>query len=290
VSVARKRNPDYELLRINMRRIAIQDALSDASLYHTLLTPDALQRVTQVVRKAAKLKTIHDDAIRESLLDFVGKEITTRVGDMMALKIAGGRQLLSHGHPIQPFTAASSESIPLEITELRFDCVRNGKVQLELRTVAMAGLAVGTEFRQPIPRKFVVYKLARDLGWPRAVRAPSHCELVRMWFTGTLGRARNKIVVATFDCRPHQQKYNSQLRKERLAPCVRDYPFQCRTCPVGYESCARATHRYTWIQKQCAKCYNMRAWFDPEDVTATMCLKCKGKPMQAVWAIEQRHV
>lgn len=288
--MARKRNPDHELLRINTRRIRIQDALGDAALYHTTLTSDTLRTLTQVIRKAAKLRPMHDAVIRESLLDFVGKEITTRVGDMLSLKIAGGWQLLSQGHPIQPYTAANGESVPLEITELRFDRVRNGKVQLELRTVAMAGAAVGAEFRQPIPRKFVVYKLAHDLGWPRAARKPAHSELVRMWFTGTLGRARNKIVVATFDCKPHQQQYNKQLREERARSCIRDYPFQCRACPVGYESCARATHRYTWIQKPCAKCGTAQAWFDPEDVAARVCLKCRVKPMQAVWALEQRHV
>jgi hypothetical protein len=288
--MAKKRNPDHELLRINTRRIRIQDALGDASLYHTTLTTDTLRSVTQVIRKAVKLRPMHDDAIRESLLDFVGKELTTRIGDMLSLRIAGGWQLLSHGQPIQPYAGSNGESVPLEITELRFDRIRNGKVHLELRTVAMAGSAVGVEFKQSVPRKFIVYKLAHDLGWPRSAHAPAHSELVRMWFTGTLGRARNKMVIATFDCKPHQQQYNKQLRGERAKACIRDYQFQCRACPIGYESCARATHRYTWVQKPCVKCGATQAWFDPEDIMSKICLRCKVKPMHAVWALEQRHV
>lgn len=285
-----RRIPDYDLSRIDKRRRKINDALWNAELYSHMLEPEAFDLMVVVIRRALNLKAAYDSVLRETLIEFAGMELTHRVSDMIALRVAGGFKYIREGKPIQVFTGLPNEGewAPLEIAEMRLGQIKKDKLMLNMTCLVMGGTAVGQEVRQSLPGKFVVSVLSRELGWPRFKARPTHSELVRTWFFGLLvPEAYRKIQIADFKCLPHQKKYNKWLRDSRNSPCLLNYRHQCRTCPVGYMQCERGTHRYTWVFKECPKCQT-RSIYDPSEPNSKICLRCRSRNGRNFWAQERR--
>jgi len=283
--------PDFDLLRIDARRRKVYDALRAHSMYYQILDQVTYAHLIVVVRRALRLKVIHDPILRESLMEFAGLELTERVGDMLALKLAGAFNQLKKGKPIKPFAGLKEgEWAPVEIAEMRFGRVHNNKLFIDMTTLVMAGTAVGQELCQRLPGKFMATVLAQELGWPKYRIHPTHSELVQLWFTGLLALGdKGQLQIFEFKCMPHQQRYNKSLRAGRNTPCIRDYRQQCRTCPIGYAECHRGTHRYTWIRKDCKRCKTFTI-FDPSEPGETVCLLCRAKTARTVWAQERRSL
>ena len=291
MTIAPARVPAYALSRIALRRRKINHALWNIKPFvGTVLDASSFTLMITAIRHALNLKRAHDAALRETLIEFADTEITARVLDMIALRIAGGFTQLRAGKPLQQFAGLTDDGewAPVEIAEMRLGSVRRNKLYLDMTCLVMAGAAVGQEIKQQIPGKFAVAVLSRELGWPQFKARPTHSELVRAWFFGWLVPTKYKTIqIADFKCLPHQQKYNKELRNDRNSPCLRDYRHQCRSCPVGYVECERGTHRYTWIFKDCPHC-NKRSIYDPSDPGAKVCLICKGQRSKQFWAEERR--
>ena len=286
------RIPDFDLLRIDARRRKVYDALRSHSMYYQMLDQDTYAHLIVVVRRALRLKVIHDSVLRESLMEFAGLELTERVGDMLSVKLAGAFNQVKKGKPIKPFAGIveGGEWAPVEIAEMRFGRVRNDKLSIDMTALVVAGTAVGQELRQRLPGRFAATVLARELGWPKYRAYPTHSELVRTWFTGLLVLDdKQQLQIAEFKCMPHQQRYNKALRTSRNEPCIRDYRQQCKTCPLGYAECHRGTHRYTWVRKDCKRCKTF-AIFDPSEPGETVCLLCRAKSARKFWAQERRSI
>lgn len=287
------RNPDFGLVRINDRRRRVDDAIVDVTRIGVIaIEGAAFDEVVTLARKALRLPKKSERAIRETLMEFAGAPPTCRVTDRISIKLAGGYPMLKKGKAIpQIQRLADSEWAPLEISEMRFGYVdRHNKLRLNMTATVMAGAAVGREVQQTLPSHFAVTTFAHALGWSQFSR-PQHNLLVRMWFLGLLAwHERRGLQVAEFRGLPHQQKYNKALRQRREEPCLLGYRQQCATCPIGYVRCARATHRYTWIVRECQQCHNRQALFDPEDVSAKHCIACKVKKARQLWFKERQGV
>ena len=69
-------------------------------------------------------------------------------------------------------------------------------------------------------------------------------------------------------------KQNRQLPALRRQPCERYPDRSCFSCPLGLDSCARATHKDTYVEGYCSGCNRETAWFVSEyDPYCRVCIK-----------------
>jgi len=285
------RIPDFALSRIDIRRRKIQnDVLIARHFYNRILDDEAFTELVALCRKELKLKKIHELVLRETLLPFANQEVTERVAEVIALKLAGGYYALREGRPITPYSGVVGPTwMPVEISSVRYGRIsaRGTHLLADVTTLVMAGAAVGQTIKQEMPMRFVTTLFASQLGWPRFDRRPNHAELTKMWFMALVISDRQDDELVQYECVSHQLKYNKALRRRRMEPCVRGYRVRCHLCPVGYTMCPRGTHRCSWITKPCFGC-KQDALFDPEEPSKRLCLSCRTKKARHHWARERK--
>lgn len=278
---------DYSYSTIMKRRAKIYDALAQNGLYGQQLLPDEFNHLVRSMRRSLRLD---DEQIRGTLMEFAGTELNSRTADRIAIKLSGAFTELQKGKSVGTFKGlAAPEWAPVEIAELRYGPIKKNRLFYNMRLLVLAGTAVGVEIRQSFPSKFVVPVLSRSLGWTFKEMRPTHSELVRMWFNAHLIQTDRMLQIDEFKCTSSQQKYNKRLREQRAEPCVRQYRQQCKSCPIGYADCARGTHRYTWLRKECARCHMSDAMFDPGEPGESICLVCRTKRARS-YAARERHM
>lgn len=288
----RKKIVTYSRGRIMQYRRKIRYELLDGHSLYVTLDEGNFNTLVKGAMKLLKIPLKHEMALRETLLEFVGQEVNDRVGDRIALKLAGGLSLIKKGKPIRKFHGVTQPMwAPVEISEVRFGRIdrRKGTLFAKMLATVMAGPAVGTEITKLLPMKFIVSVLARELAWTFKDPRPAHNELVRMWFNAELAQhERYGLDIANFKCAPHHVRFNKKLKTERRDPCLRHYKLQCHKCPLGYVDCMRGTHRYTWLFKSCPECGREKAPYDPEQPSVRGCLSCQSKKTRAFWALARR--
>lgn len=286
--------PAYDLKRIQRYRAKLNaeiliGAEHRTGLYYALLDQEGFTELVERAMAVLRLPGRAEEHVRRLLGEFAGQEVTELIGDQIVMRLAGNAGALKKMKRPRLFAGFAKPTwAPVEIAEARLSTVRRDKLYLMMSFIVMAGPAAGTEIRQELPHKFVITKLARELGYPRRHRIPMHQELVRMWMMGRLySGGKNGTQIAEFHVFPQYQKYNMGLKEERETPCIRGYEQQCSTCPVGYADCSRGTHRYTWIRKTCEKCRRDKP-FDPGEPGETVCRACRNKGLKQIWARERR--
>ena len=279
--------PSYPLGRINQWREKLMLTIYKKELFFSMLEGSIFDRVVGISMKLMKID--HEFAVRQTLLPFVGMELTARAVDLMGLKLAGNLKHLREGNVVEGHIAEPTW-LPLEVSELRYGRVRRDKTYVDMTATVMAGALAGEEVRKAFSYKLAVWPLANALAWSMRDSRPVHNELVRMWFMGQLAPDGKKMDIAQFKCLGHQRKWNRGLRTDRAKACVRHYNQRCHTCPIGYNECYRATHRYTLVLKPCKACKREHAAFDPERPGVDVCVSCKTKGARAHWARERMGV
>ena len=278
------RVPAYDLGRVLARKRRIEDAQMGEMFYDQFLDKELFDRLVLLARRTLRLTSACDIAIRESLLGFFGKELTHSLSEQIATILAGGYAQLKEGTSIREFLGVPKNKdgkremwVPVEITELRYAFRRGSTQFVSMSAMAAAGPPVGTVFQQDMPRKYVTQILSRELAWGMYEPMPEHGELVRMQFYAQLVPDTKKkgTRIEQAICRPNQRTHNKDLRKRRASSCPRSYKWQCHVCPIGYSVCASATHRYTWIKKDCPKC-KKESIYDPAEA-AVECLVCSAR-------------
>jgi len=284
----------FNYVQWNARRDRVYSAcINNADLPGHILDPDTFTLLVVLLRKALKLHVAHERVIRDSLLEFAGLELTEEIGDRIAVKMAGGYETIKSGKPIlsSNTVAASGEWMAIEVAEMRFDSVRNAKAQLRMTAMVLNGQLAGRMFGQRMPAKATSIFFANTLGWGKYDARPAHSELVRMKFTGlVVPDRRDGFQIDEYKCTAGQLKLNKALREARSEPCLLEHRYQCRTCPIGYSTCVRGTHRYTWVPRPCQSCENERAIFDPAEPNMQVCLMCRSRSVRSAWAQERRGV
>jgi len=281
-----------DLGRILKRRRAIRYELLDGQSMYVTLDNGNFDLLVEGAMKVLKISKKHELAVRESLIEFVGQGIDDRIGDRIALKLAGGYSMIRKGEPVRKFHGLQQPMwAPVEISELRFGRIdyRKHRLFADMLATVTAGPAVGVEVRKSLPMKFIVSVLSKKLCWSLRDPRPAHSELVRMWFNAELNQdPRYGLDIANFECLPQHMRHNKKLRAERREPCLRGYTFQCHSCPIGYVECPRGTHRYTWLLRSCPECHSEKAPFDPERPDAKVCLSCRSKKARSFWTLARR--
>lgn len=288
------KTPSFNYKRWSDRRTRIYTAcITHAYLLGQVLDPDVFSELVVLLRRALKLKVVHEQVLRNSLLEFAGTELTEEVGDRIAVKIAGGYDDIKASKPVVSSNTvpAAGAWMPVEVAEMRFDSVRRGKALIKMTVLVLTGGMSGKLFTQQMPAKATSIFFANSLGWAKYGPRPAHSELVQMKFTGlVVPDKRNRFQIDEYKCTAGQLQLNKELRESRHEPCLRGHCFQCRTCPVGYSTCPRGTHRYTWVPRFCTSCKDERAIFDPAEPNTRICLLCRSKSARSAWARQRRGV
>lgn len=284
------RIPAFDLGRIRQWRKKITVGLT--SFYNTILANGQFDALLDALYSALKLDDGRADqkfALRQSMLEFHGHELTGRLGDQLSTKLAGGLSLLKKGKPITG-TLGKPGWYPVVITDMRFGRVVHNKTRVNMTTMITAGSMSGREILKSVTYKMVIWMLANELAWSMTDMRPLHTELVGMWFMAYVVQKDNgSLDIDEVKCLAQHKRYNKKLRKQRAKPCVRHYNQRCHTCPVGYSECMLGTHRYTWILKPCKACKREYAAFDPEQKNAKACISCQTKNVRAHWARERMN-
>lgn len=280
------RIPAFDLGRVRQWRKKIIQRL--ASHYDTMVDEDRFDEFVGALQSLLKLDD--DDqqlALRQSMLEFVGREFTLRTGERLATKLAGGLSLLRNGKAVTG-TLDKPDWFPVMITDLRFWRVIKGKTRLTMTVMVMAGNMSGRVLTKSITYKLAVWMLANELAWSKKDMRPLHSEMVGMWFMGFVEpRDDGTLDISEFKCLGQHKRYNKRLRKMRSRKCVRHYNQRCHTCPVGYSECMLGTHHYTWLIKPCPMCGREKAAFDPEQGVARSCILCRTRDVRTHWARER---
>jgi len=288
------KTPAFNYKRWNDRRSRIYNAcITHAYLLGQVLDVDVFSDLIVLLRRALKLKTVHEQALRNSLLEFAETEFTEEVGDRIAVRLAGGYDEIKVGRPVVSSNTVPAKGawMPIEVAEMRFDTVKFNKARVKMTALVLIGGLSGKMFTQQMPAKATSIFFANTLGWAKFGGRPAHSELVQMKFTGLVVRDKKKdFQIDEYKCTAGQLRLNKELREARQEPCLRGHRYQCRTCPIGYSTCPRGTHRYTWVQRLCPKCKDERAIFDPAEPNTRVCLLCRSRSARSSWARERRGV
>jgi len=284
----------FDFNKFNARRLRIYASY----VLHNIdtgrvLDPPLFKEFVERLRKLLKLPVAREGALRDSLFEYTGIELTEEVYARIAVKIASGYDEIRAGRPVLPSNSLPAGGLwfPIEVAEMRFDAVVNEKSYVKMTALILAGALAGRMFTQSMPAKSVSTFFATSLGWPKWGARPAHSELVLMLFTGrVVGDPRRGIQVDEYRCTASQLKRNKKMRAVRDEPCLKDCRYQCKTCPIGYSKCPRGTHRYTWVTRLCPSCKDERAIFDPAELNAQVCLLCRSRPARGAWADERRSV
>lgn len=289
------KTPAFNYARWNERRERIYTAcISHAHLMGQILDPDVFSELSVLLRCTLRLTKDHEVALRNSLLEFAGMELTEEAADRIAVKLAGGFDIIKKtGKPIISSTAIAEkgEWMAIEVAEMRFDSIRGNKARVRLTALVLTGQLSGRTFTQVMPARATTYFFANSLGWGKYEARPTHSELVQMKFTGlVVSDRRDGFQIDEYKCTPGQLKLNKALRARRDEPCLRNHRYQCKICPIGYSKCPRGTHRYTWVTRLCTSCKDERAIFDPAEPNVKVCLLCRSRSVRSAWAQERRGV
>lgn len=224
--------------------------------------------------------------VRDSLASFHGKQITESLRRNIAWRVAAGADWMQRGQALsqefhkieQPYWTGFT------IEDLRFGRPgKSGKPRYDVTLRIHDGCFAGLCFVDSMPTRWVRYKLARDIGFPR-FKAFHQMEIVQCVFTGELAVEEPSKPQITEVAFPSSViAHNRKLRKTRAEPCVRESSFVCHKCPLGYAvsidrvdaPCFRATHSYSYVLRECSNCHE-ESYFDPGG-NQTLCLACQSK-------------
>jgi ribosomal protein S27E len=220
-------------------------------------------------------------AFASLLLHYHNRTLTRELSSEIAWRVAGGLQLLSNGRFLEKgFTRYAPTWLPLRIEGCKHSRFGN-KTSTEVTFRILSGCFAGLTFTQLISYKYLVNKIAKDIGFPAYKKANKN-ELALCWLVGLVSTDDpTRPRVEEFFASSSVLSHNRDLRKARAKPCIFGYSWLCHECTIGhsvgpannqYLTCPRGTHQATFVEKECKKCHN-QGWFDPTS-SSVICLGC----------------
>lgn len=165
---------------------------------------------------------------------------------------------------------------------------KNKSTMLSLTLRLLGGPFAGLHFTQRVPYNWVMYKMARDIGFPRF--KPLHpLELTQAVFAGLIDTVEEPCVIE-FQSTTSSMSFNLRLRNERAKDCLKGYEFECHKCPIGHSmamamQCVRGTHPSSYYKRVCPDCKKER-WFDPRG-GSKICVTCTVHALKTAGALER---
>lgn len=225
----------------------------------------------------------------ELLLWYYGKPFSFENQLELCWRLASGWSLLMSGRHLKKELVGAPIWLTLRIEDFQYGKpAKTGAPQLRVLLRILGGPYAGLGFAQTSTHKFLVGRLAKNIGFPLYKRAHFK-ELAGTCFLGLAdfsepGRPR----WTEFDASSGVVSFNRQLRKIRRAPCdweVRQYSVPCHFCIEGWLGCPRGSHTVTYIRQPCSHCTN-DGWFDPR-FAAPVCLECQAKAFRKGLVLEK---
>jgi len=235
----------------------------------------------------------HDDPalpVQQLLLGYTGCSVTTETYRNILWRLSAGRETMARREFLLPALPTTGE--PDSFWEGLFieSCgyappTAKGKLQLALSFRIMGGKYAGLRFEQNIPYFMVIFKIAKEIGFPKYKRT-HYNELVKCVFIGNVvfekrgGRLLPRV--SEYHVTSAVKNLNTKLRKERAEPCKYiDYTWACHKCSCGYDDmesgrCERAVRPDALVRKPCPQCQK-NSFFDANS-TSAVCVGCQALP------------
>ena len=217
--------------------------------------------------------------VHAALSMYYGKTITEELVNDMLWRLAAGEGHMSSGYQLEnDFVPAAPSWVILQLIEMVHEkASANGNAKLRLMFRILGGPFSGLKFSQVMPFKYVRSRFANGIGYPKFKPVPPF-SLVQSLLAGLLQLAKGAACLGEVAATGQTAKFNRALIKKRK-DCPSGYSWPCHSCKKGYlgeESCDKATHPFTYIQRPCERCRKRgidRSWFDPRSA-GKVCLEC----------------
>lgn len=223
---------------------------------------------------------INDAALLQSLESHIsGEEITPRVADLLALRLAGNIQQLQGGFALEPWRGQKHPewviAVISDATFFQTPLKKIGGAMLEFSVIT--GTPAGERFQQFFTER-ALWQMATRVALIPADRRQRlhHREMVQARVFLRL-RAGTELGAEQYRERATLNKYNKTLAARRYAyssACPRNSKWPCHFCPAGYPTCPLGTHSDNGVQRICAKGH--KGWFMPHS-KEVYCLECQAR-------------
>lgn len=243
--------------------------------------------------KAGYFSPVGHRALAQMLMQYVGRTASHDTLSEIAWRTAAGLDYMNDDRvPSLTFHVTQPAWQPFHVVSVFFHKVNEQQkllITLELRV--LAGIFSGLKFRQVLPYKFLVFKLAREVGsFGRDIPMPK--EIAGYWLAGLLDTTNYEYPrITDYKVTSACQGHNRMLRRLRDEKCPRGYANACVACPVGYDDKApnidpcvslttdgaywtfRPSHPKHYVIQKCFTC-KADSLFDPE-LRTSLCVKCQ---------------
>ena len=247
--------------------------------YHVTVTAEALHELLARLHRELGVST---DVLYESLRSLAGKELTPTLALRTAWRLAGNKARLRQGQPVPPWTTQPyDEWAAMQVVGMRFYRTRGGVLGFLAKILLLTGLGCPQVVETFWSRRFIPV-FARRLGFTSSRgRYPYQhpFQIVGLRFLGLVERDRSlqqpgfRKVRSTAGLIRWNREAVLDYRM-RIKSCPRGYSHACHRCPVGWESCPGAVHRYDYVRQGCEQCGREAQVFDPE-WGMDACMSCK---------------
>jgi len=215
--------------------------------------------------------------VADALEPYYGRTFNRLLRVQLSWRLAGGYSVLKKNRPL----ADKFRTVPDRWAGFMVTAVepamrsKRGTPQVLLRMRIVTGIFSGLSFEQRFPYKYVTKIMAKDLGMPR-FKGAAPLSIVQMFGVALLTTPRDTPRMTDLYTPPGAKALNKALNNLRAKPCMWDYTWPCRNCPVGYadgaEGCGRAVHETALVKRFCPGC-KRRNWFHP-NARVPICLHC----------------
>lgn len=251
----------------------------------------------------AEMPRVPFAAVYASLQAFAGQELTPKMGDEAAWRLAGNLPRLKKGTPVYPWKGQiEAESVPMVIerVNLATRILKRDSKEEHVRGAwvtffILGGLPAGRRVTRFWSWKYAksVKSLIGFSKWDRSLYTDDRTrlrtnfplvdmrQLVQMRiFAGIeadLDPAGPKLIGDEVRATPSMIEHNHVLFRRRLRQdgfeCPMAWDRECYRCPKGYETCPAACHRLDFVGRTCPACQEANQPFDPES-PLTICVNC----------------
>ncbi len=230
------------------------------------------------------------DVLNMALSPYYGKDLTEERAEEIGWRIAASYDLLIDGHALRPtIETVEPHWVPLQVLEVTAgEPLKTGRPALELVYRVLGGVFSGLTFRQRTSKNYVLFQLARDMGFPR-FKALHHLQLCKAMLVGLLETKNlDRICISETYTPDSVVRHNRGLRRAR-EDCPYDYSWPCHECTRGYlgmNSCPMGTHPSAYVKRECTNCARsgkVESWFDPK-IRSDLCIRCREHELKIAFA------
>jgi hypothetical protein len=294
-----KKLPTFNLAKIITLRQKLTDEVMLGDIGNKFSGQDFLELVSRI--KEVLPKEVPESAISDSIKNILGVELSEKLAEDLAWRLAGNLPRLKKGIPVPVWTRQLEEEwAPIRVESVWPKTLKSKKPGIKTRSGAiivfrfLAGFPAG-KLVERFWSDVMVRHYRRTLGFSAfdanrysyggangKLNLPLHDirEIGRFRFVAKVLKETFRDQ-PTFDardirCPPAFVKWNQTIQKRRQRvgfTCPYNLQIMCHHCPVGWEQCSAACHARNFVQVICSRC-KKQSWSDPETMEG-VCVDCR---------------